>query len=207
MANTDNGSEKVGAYADPPSDPWAALCVNYGGSIDLSTYNRFEFQVNSAANVPVLVKLEGGMSPAYETWLSTNAAGTWETLEADFSSQAAEDHARVCIFMNGGVDDPAEYTYNLDNLHWAPPNGVFNPVVPSLVISPNPVENVLYIRNPGKVEQFRLVNTLGQLVLNQHATGQDIETIMMRDLHQGIYLLTAFDAQGKLIGKARIVKK
>jgi hypothetical protein len=204
--DADNDSEKVGAYFDPPADPWAALCVNFDAPIDLSTYNQFELQINSPADIPVLFKLEGGSSPAYETWLNTSAAGTWETLTANFSSQAAENHTRVCIFANGGVEEPNEVTYLLDNLHWEMVSSVLYPTVDVLEVSPNPVENLLYIRNPGSAVQFRLVNALGQTVLDQYAVGQEIVSMVMRDLHQGIYLLGAYNANGKLIANARIIK-
>ncbi|HLF64921.1 MAG TPA: hypothetical protein VI603_14250 [Saprospiraceae bacterium] len=205
--DADNDSEKVGAYLDPPADPWAALCVNYDTPIDLSVYNQFELQIYTMTDIPVLCKLEGGASPGYETWLNTSNAQTWETLRADFSSQAAENHTRVCIFPNGGVDDPNETTYLLDNLHWEMTSRVFYPTVDALDVSPNPADNMLYIRNPGQAVHFRLVSTLGQFVRDQYAGGQDIVFMTMSDLHQGIYLLGAYDAKGKLIASARIMKK
>jgi hypothetical protein len=207
LSDADNDSEKIGAYIDPPADPWAALCVNFDENIDLSVFNQFELQIYSPADIPVLFKLEGGPSPAYETWLSTSSANTWETLTADFSSQAAENHTRVCVFVNGGVDEPNEVTYYLDNLHWEMVSSVLYPTVDVLEISPNPVENVLFIRNPGSAIQFRLVNSLGQSVLSQHSAGQEIVSMIMSELHQGIYLLGAYDANGKLVANARIMKK
>src|SRR5687768_12222049 len=112
-----NSSDKIGAYLDPANDPWAALCVDFGGPIDLRKFNEFKIDVNSpAAGTPFLIKLEGGSSPANEVWVNTTTAGSWETLVADFSSQATADHTRICIFPNGGVESPIETTYLLDNL-------------------------------------------------------------------------------------------
>lgn len=205
--DADNNSEKAGEYRDPAADPWAALCVNFGDPVDLSVYNQFEFQIWSREDVPVLCKLEGGNSPAYETWLETTNAQTWETLVADFSSQAAADHTRVCIFPNGGVDQPTEDIYYLDNLRWEMISSVLTPRVDKLDISPNPVSNLLYIRNPGTAVHFAVLNTMGQLVKEIHAPGQELIPVIVGDLHQGIYLVVAYDAQGKLLANARVIKQ
>lgn len=204
--DADNGSAKVGAYADPANDPWAALCVNFDGSIDLSTYNQFELQIHAPANAPILFKLEGGTSPAVETWLDLNAPGTWQQFSVDFSSQKAADHTRVCMFPNGGVGQPTEDTYFFDNLRWDMKSSVLYPTVETLVISPNPVDHVLYVHNPDKAVSFRLLNTLGQEVVTQQAIGQEIETLFLSHLQPGMYLLGAYDRNGKLIANAKVMK-
>src|SRR4030095_292956 len=86
-------SEKVGAYSDPTNDPWAALCAISNDSIDLTELNVFKVDVNGPAiGVPFLLKLEGGTSPGKEIWVNTAASNTWETLTADFSSEACANH-------------------------------------------------------------------------------------------------------------------
>ncbi len=202
-----NSSQKVGAYLEPANDPWAALCVSSGESIDLSTFNVFMVEVNSpAAGIPFLLKLEGGTSPGYEVWVNTTTSGTWETLEANFSSQATANHTRICIFPNGGVDSPNEVTYLLDNLRLGFIDGLFYPNIETLIISPNPVDNVLYIRSPGEAVHFRLVNILGQQVMNQKTNDLEIVTLLIGDLYPGIYMIGAYNAQGKLMAIARIMK-
>ncbi len=207
-----NTSEKVGAYLDPANDPWAALCFNTGDSLDLSVFNVFKVDVNSpASGIPFLLKLEGGTSPAFEVWVNTTSAGSWETLVADFSSQTCANHTRICIFPNGGVDSPNETTYLLDNLRLEQSGefcltDILSPSVEILDISPNPVDNILYIRNPGEAVHFRLLNILGQHVLDLKATNQDIVTLMMEDLNPGIYMVGAYDDKGKLVANARVMK-
>ncbi|MBK9984049.1 MAG: T9SS type A sorting domain-containing protein [Saprospiraceae bacterium] len=204
-------SEKVGAYLDPAHDSFAALCVDFGGSIDLSPFNIFKVDVNSpAAGVPFLLKLEGGSSPAKEVWVNNTVAGSWETLTADFSSEVCSDHRRVCIFPNGGVEAPDEVTYLLDNLRFesstAICDGLFTPSIQTLEISPNPVDQILYIRNPGAAVHFRLFNILGQSVLYMNAENQDIAMMNVSGYASGIYMIGAYDKQGKLIATARVMK-
>ncbi|MEO5905167.1 MAG: hypothetical protein ABIQ11_00460, partial [Saprospiraceae bacterium] len=121
--DANNGSEKVGAYLEPANDPYAPLCVDFGGAIDLSFFNIFKIDVNGpAAGVPFLIKLEGGTSPAYEVWVNTKLDGGWETLIVDLSSQADANHTRLCVFPNGGQNSPNEDTYLLDNLRFEKKN-------------------------------------------------------------------------------------
>lgn len=204
--DVDNASIKVGAYTDPANDPWAALCVNFGGSIDLSTHNLFKVQINAPAAVPILFKLEGGTSPAFEIWQNVTAPGTWETFEVNFSSQASADHTRLCMFPNGGTKVSNEEVYLFDNLEFELESGLFTPTVDALEISPNPVDNMLFVRNPGDAQRFVLFNSLGQPVKGQHSNGNEIVSIIVNDLWEGVYLLGAYDMNGRLIANSTIVK-
>lgn len=207
LSGASNNSEKVGAYLEAANDPWAALCLHSGDSIDLTTHNIFKMDmVSPGADIPVLLKLEGGSSPAFEVWTNTTSSGEWETLTADFSSQAGAHHTRLCIFPNAGENTPDEVNYFLDNLRLEFSTGIFNPVVERLEIAPNPVSNVLYVRNPGEATIFRVINTLGQQVMDMKVQNQHVVSIHMGHLQDGIYLVGAYNAQGKLIANARILK-
>ncbi len=202
-----NTSAKVGAYNDPVHDPWAALCVNFGESIDLSTFNHFKVDVASpAAGIPVLLKLEGGTSNAYETWVNTTKSGEWETLEGDFHTQATADHTRICIFPNGGVDSPDPATYFMDNLRLESATGLFTPKVRPLELSPNPVSDILYVRNPGSAVLFRVNNIWGQLVNVTEGNNGQIVPIYLNDLAPGLYAISAYDADGKIVANAKVMK-
>ncbi|MBK9254637.1 MAG: T9SS type A sorting domain-containing protein [Saprospiraceae bacterium] len=115
-----NGSTKVGLYKDQPNEPWSALCLENPDGFDLSIFNQLELQVlTSVADAPVLLKLEGGSSPAKEVWTTGGAAGEWITLTADFSSEITNDHKRVCAFFNGGVTTTTVDDYYIDNIRFA----------------------------------------------------------------------------------------
>ncbi len=210
LVSPDNPSSKVGMYLDPPNDPWAALCVTFGDDpIDLSSYNQFQFQVNTTIpEAPILVKLEGGSSTPYETWLSSEGSGEWETLVADLSSQSGESHTTLCLFPNGGVGQGTEDLYLFDNLRFELGTGLFNPVVvENLLVSPNPVSHQLYIRNSVNANRFSVINVLGQSVLEQISQGQEVITLQVGSLQPGLYLVAAYDSNGKLIANARILKQ
>jgi hypothetical protein len=112
-----NGSAKVGQFNANANSAYQALCAEMPDGIDLSVYNQFELQVWGNA-VPILCKLEGGSSPAVEVSTASTTANAWEKVTVDFSPQVGQDHKRVCVFMNAGVDAPAT-TYYLDNIKFA----------------------------------------------------------------------------------------
>ncbi len=115
-----NSSTKVGQYKDPVKEPWAALCTEIPNGIDLSVFNQLSVQVLSPnVNTPLLMKLEGGSSPAKEVWTMIKTANEWETVIGDFSGEKESNHKRVCLFFNGGVENPNEDKYFIDNLQLA----------------------------------------------------------------------------------------
>jgi Secretion system C-terminal sorting domain len=114
-----NSSTKVGFYKDQANQPWSALCANFPDGIQLDVFNQLEFQVLSTQVVPVLLKLEGGSSPAKEIFTEISAANEWYTVSADFSGEAGNDHKRVCLFFNAGVETSTIDDYYIDNFRWA----------------------------------------------------------------------------------------
>jgi hypothetical protein len=112
-----NGSIKVGEYRDPANDPWAALGIEFPDGIDLDVYNQFQFQVYSPITAPIMVKLEGGSSPAVEIFTEVSMTDFWQQIQVDFSDYIGRDYRRVAIFFNAGVDAPETIVY-LDNIRW-----------------------------------------------------------------------------------------
>lgn len=116
---TTNASDKVGEYKDP-KDAWSAIVIDNGANaIDLSKYNQLSVKIWSPTVVPLLFKLEGGTSPAYENPIfNVTKAGDWVTYKIDFSGQKGKNHKKVSIFMNAGVDHTTDDTYYIDDIEW-----------------------------------------------------------------------------------------
>jgi hypothetical protein len=66
LRNGNNNSEKSGQYKDFANDPFAALCVLFDFPLTLATNDHFKMQMISPIDGPLLFKLEGGTSPAWE---------------------------------------------------------------------------------------------------------------------------------------------
>jgi hypothetical protein len=110
------------------------------------------------------------------------------------------------MFPNGGTKISDEEVYLFDNLEFEMQSGLFTPTVDELEISPNPVHNMLFVRNPGDAQRFVLFNSLGQPVKGQYSNGNEIVSIIVNDLPEGVYLLGAYDTNGRLIANSSIVK-
>lgn len=118
--STANSSTKAGLYKDPANEPWAALCAEIPDGINLDAFNQLSLQVLSTkANVPVLLKLEGGSSPAKEIWTEITTANEWVNVTGDFSGEKGNNHKRACFFFNGGVETSTVDDYYIDNLQFA----------------------------------------------------------------------------------------
>ena len=113
-----NASLKVGKYTDPANAPWAALVLDPGGAIDLSIYNQLNIQVYAEQTGPLLVKLEGGTSPAREIFVEIDAVNTWKNYSANFSPYAGENHTRLVLFFNAGIGQATEDIWYFDNVQW-----------------------------------------------------------------------------------------
>ena len=166
-----NSSTQVGKYEDQPNEPWAALCIDFPDGIDLTLYNQFQIQVNAPDAVPVLYKLEGGSSAPFEIWQDITAPNDWEKVSIDFASQAGEDHKRLCIFFNAGVEHSGSTeTYYIDNLRWSRES--YNGCIDDHESVANTIANFNYFAN-GHLEaegkQFEIVDNPNPSGINTSA--------------------------------------
>lgn len=113
----ENPSLSVGEYTDP-FDEWSALGFESGGSWDLTVQNQFHIKIWAPEVVPLLFKMEGGSSAAFEVGTDVTAAGEWVEYVVDFSSQEMEDHARIVVFFEAGQTPDAETKYYIDDIFW-----------------------------------------------------------------------------------------
>ncbi len=117
-----NQSTKVGLYTDPIGQSFAALCADIPDGIDLSVFNQLSVMVlapdNLTSPIPLLMKLEGGTSPAAEIFTDMTTPGDWEKITVDFSNQVGQDHKRACLFFNAGVEPTAADEYYIDNFRF-----------------------------------------------------------------------------------------
>jgi hypothetical protein len=162
-----NGSLRVGEYRDPANDPWAALTIEFPDGIDLSVYNQFQFQVYSPVTAPILVKLEGGSSPAVEIFTEVSMTDFWERIQVDFSEHIGSDFRRVAFFFNAGVDAP-ETTIFIDNIRWGRES--FFGCISDYETQASSISNFIYFAN-GSLEaqgyQFEVVDNPNPTGINE----------------------------------------
>ncbi|MFK8162441.1 MAG: T9SS type A sorting domain-containing protein [Lewinella sp.] len=123
VANPDasgiNTSDNVGRYTDQEGG-FHALVIGYNSAIDLSTNNQLCIKVWAPVTGNLLFKLEGGVSPAFETGVPVEETETWVEICADFSSQSNANHTRLVFFLNAGEDGAGDIYY-LDDITITPP--------------------------------------------------------------------------------------
>jgi hypothetical protein len=140
----DAGNTVVQVVRGAGSAPFAGTTV--GQPLGLENPIPFDFDNTGMsvrvwspeAGIPVRLKVEQVGAPGIfvETQAATNVAGTWETLEFDFSAAVGGglnldlDYDLVTIFFNFGADPGAtpEQTYFFDDIEFAPGVGGFIPV-------------------------------------------------------------------------------
>lgn len=116
--NADNNSKAVGKYIDPVDEEWAHLLFDFQNPIDLSKKNNIRAKIWSPKAGRHLFKLEGGVSPAKEVWIDVKEPNKWETIVADFSSEAASNHKKLVLFLNASVKATAGDVYYIDDVEF-----------------------------------------------------------------------------------------
>ncbi len=110
-----NSSKFSGKYIDELG-AWDAVIIDYGQPIDLTTQNVFSIKVNAPVTGTLKVKLEGGTSTPIEKDAEITKTGEWVEYTYDFSSQASENHTKIVLFFNAGVDTDGADIYYMDDL-------------------------------------------------------------------------------------------
>jgi hypothetical protein len=84
--------------------------------------------------------------------------------------------------------------------------GVSENVFAEIDLFPNPVTDELTINNAELIQKVTITNTLGQIVKEEHFTGNSSITVSTQNLQPGIFFVTLKSFEGKEITK-KIVKK
>jgi photosystem II stability/assembly factor-like uncharacterized protein len=99
-----------------------------------------------------------------------------------------------------GTYSRSMYSYDIswiDDLN-ADYAGIETNIETKLTIYPNPATNQITIQN-GTIGQFKLFNSVGQVILNYNNTTQSDFTLEISDLPKGMYVYELNDTKGKLI--------
>ena len=112
-----NTSRFVGKYTDP-TGAWDALIIDFGAPIDLSSKNTFKIKVKTSVAGTLKAKLEGGTSGGIEVDATISNTANWVEYSFDFSDQFNQNHQKLVLFFNAGVDTNGSDVYYIDDLRW-----------------------------------------------------------------------------------------
>ncbi len=114
-----NTSARVGEYTDREG-AFHAMVIAYENDIDLTERNIVKIKVWAPVTGRLLVKFEGGNSPAIERDAQVTEIETWVEYSIDFSDQAGASHRRLVFFFNAGVADADGDIYYIDDIMLVP---------------------------------------------------------------------------------------
>lgn len=214
-----NNSPTVGVFRESPAGSvFAGMFADPEAPIAMPADNktiRMKVWMDHAA--PVVMKMEAGIDGAPgsgDVFADYNLPNQWQELTWDFS--ALPDNAqygRITLIMDIASTPTEVKTYYFDDIVIADETcavvGTFEPKVEALKVWPNPAGDWLRIDNPGGIaRRFMLHNSLGQLVqTTQLGGGAEQTDLDLAGLPAGVYMLAGFDAEGRLMANARIVKR
>ncbi|RMB59406.1 T9SS C-terminal target domain-containing protein [Dokdonia sinensis] len=201
---TANPSEFVGEYTDEGGDAFDNIAVNYTMPIDLSTNNKFRLKIYTSQTTNLLVKLEGGTSPAVELGNigdqgdNIDELNSWTEYEFDFSDQAGENHERLVLFFNAGNEQDENETFFIDDLRWESESLSINSSDEQSIISiyPNPSRDIIHISSKSEIIGFEMFDISGKNVKKHVLGSSSISRIDISSLVPGLYFLTLKSSTG-----------
>lgn len=131
--NDVNSSKFSGKYIDETGE-WDTVIVDFGAPIDLSVKNVFKIKVHAPVTGRLLAKLEGGSSGGIEKDVQITTTGEWKEYSFDFSSEATNNHQKLVLFFNAGVETDGSHVYYIDGLKFAELSDACSGVTPDFSI-------------------------------------------------------------------------
>lgn len=128
-----NTSRFVGKYTDP-TGAWDALIIDYAAPINLAIYNTFKIKVKTNIAGVLKAKLEGGTSNGVEVDATISDTQNWVEYSFDFSNQFNQNHQKLVLFFNAGVEVSGSDIYYIDDLRWDTSTDPCVGVTPDLTI-------------------------------------------------------------------------
>ena len=162
------------------------------------------------------VKLEGSSTgaPDLEIIVANTLINQWEELTFNFA--AAPDNAeyrRLTLFFDLTIDATGvDVTSYFDDIvigagecgsvsTFTPPNAV------PMRVSPNPASDLLSVQNLVGVARLEVFDLFGRRVAVTSTSGETVSDLNVSQFPAGMYLISGFNRNGLLVGKAKFVKE
>lgn len=164
--------------------------------------------MGSDDSVTVSISTDGGTTwTALHVWDVNNTPPIEgvDMPEVDLSSYSSNS-ARFAIIMNdGAVNDPEDYDFFIDDFQITTDSlGVDDNSISLFNYFPNPVNDVLTIKAQSSVEDVKVFNMLGQMVLHQNPNSRDC-TVDLSAMQTGAYFVQV--SIGNNVEMVRVLKK
>ncbi len=219
-----NQSQKVGKAVEAGlnnggSQVWGGMYTDLDAPLRFSnSTKKIRMKVLMPALAAVTMKLENsatGAASSPDNTVTATKTGKWEELEWDFSSLPNNaDYRRITLIWNIAAIPPTDQTYFFDDILMVggktdcQPLGTW-PGEPTgwLEIWPNPVGDVLFVKNFEGTARFLALTALGQVTLDIPAPAIGEGEIDISRLPRGLFALVGLAADGRAVSRARFVKQ
>ncbi len=167
------------------------------------------------AGIPVLFKLEvwDNTSISVETIANTTVANEWETLSFDFSNEVegtapidfANPYNKPVVFFNYGTpgSEAGEMTFLWDDIEFVDASFIDDNKYQVLNVYPNPVNEVLNIKNANDLSVVRIYSITGKLMVE---TTEVTSSIDVSSYPAGMYTISATDGNDNNYNAKFVVK-
>ena len=162
-------------------------------------------------------KLEGstnGSPNNIEIKVPNTKINEWEEITINFAVAPDNgEYHRLTLFFDLGIDATGvDVTSYFDDIVIGAGEcglvNVFSPgPVPTISVSPNPVNSTLLVDNFQDVARIEVFNAYGQRVASVSTLQESRTTLDVSSFPVGLYSLAGFSKQGVLLGNAKFVKQ
>jgi len=214
-----NTSNKVMKFirrgTDNGGQPWGGFWADISDSADLTTNQYIHVEVYKPRISPIKFKFQGGAAGDLEIFSTNQQTITngWQDMVFDFTSITGK--YPICAFMPD-FEDPltitADQTIYFDNIVLNnDPNPRTTTGIPDhrsfdFNLYPNPVVNDLFLQLNTDLQKLIVYNIMGQKVLEMDQVRKGIVHVNIRDLTNGIYIMSLTDLNNRTSMK-KFIKK
>lgn len=194
-----------------------SVTINTAGTYWVKAFNGSEgcfstdtivISVNPRASVSTITPVVTGTSVAFSSDAMNASTYAWSFGDNSTSASPTPTHVyaasgvytvRLIVTNNCGADT-AYTTVNIGGVNVLP-------VTPAQIsIHPNPANNDVVIEcKGGKMESYYIISNIGTLVKEGHQLHRETETIPIKTLAAGIYLLKVKTSKGIVISRLEIL--
>jgi hypothetical protein len=214
-----NTSSKVGKFVKVGNAlPFAGMYTSpdLEAPIDFKGIKTVKAKVHMDHIGNFAVKLEGSQTgaPAIEIPVANTLINQWEEITYNFSAIADNaEYRRLTLFFDLGIDATgSDVTSYYDDIVIGAGKcgsvGTFSPAeVAAMRVSPNPTADFLLVENMEGIARLEVFDLMGRRVAVSNTSGDTYTDLNVSQFPAGMYLLSGYDRNGALVGKAKFVKK
>ena len=164
------------------------------GGFDFSVARGLRLEIKGPRAIPILAKFEGTGAVVEVTGQYTTA-GSWQTIDFDFSSAKNEKRDKLVIFFDitGAPSDPiTDDTFEIKTFEFNAFASLsikdINQIINDVRVYPNPASEIVNISAAETIDRVSVYDLTGR-VIKQSNPNKSSFSLNINDLNKGVYLI------------------